>query len=170
MRTRHAVTATRLGEVTLVAGGDALTGLYFPHHWYRPSQATFGDRVGLSTDRLLSKAATQLDEYLDGSRRAFDLRTATRGDAFQERVWESLKGIPFGETRTYGALADALGDPTLAQSVGQAVGRNPLCVIIPCHRVVGRDGGLTGYAGGLPRKRFLLGLEEPALVKAAWLA
>ena len=166
MNTRHAVTTTELGEITLVAEGDALIGLYFPHHWYKPSQTAFGDRVRLSTHPLLSEAAAQLDEYLSGDRRTFDLRTATRGDAIQERVWELLKEIPFGQTTTYEALADALGDRTLAQSVGEAVGRNPLCVIIPCHRVVGKDGRLTGYAGGLPRKRFLLGLEEPALVRA----
>ena len=169
MNTRHAVTTTELGEITLVAEGDALIGLYFPRHWYKPSQAAFGERVQLSTDPLLSEAAAQLDEYLNGDRRTFDLRSATRGDAFQERVWELLKGIPFGETTTYGALADALGDKTLAQSVGEAAGRNPLCVIIPCHRVVGKDGRLTGYAGGLPRKRFLLGLEEPAPAKAGQL-
>jgi len=166
MNTRHGMTTTELGEITLAAEGDALTGLYFPDHWYKPSRTALGCRVRLSTDPLLSEAAAQLDEYLHRDRRAFDLRTATRGDAFQERVWELLKEIPFGETTTYGALADALGDRTLAQSVGEAVGRNPLCVIIPCHRVVGKDGRLTGYAGGLPRKRFLLGLEEPASVKA----
>jgi len=166
MDTRHAVTTTRLGEITLVAEGDALVGLYFPHHWYRPSQAALGVSVRLSADPVLSEAAAQLDEYLGGGRRAFDLRTATRGDTFQERVWALLKEIPFGETTTYGALADTLGDRTLARSVGEAVGRNALSVVIPCHRVVGRDGGLTGYAGGLSRKRFLLDLEEPAQVKA----
>jgi len=166
MDTRHAVTTTRLGEITLMAEADALVGLYFPHHWYRPSQAAFGPGVRPSADPLLSEAAAQLDEYLRGDRRAFDLRTATRGDAFQERVWALLKEIPFGETTTYGALADALGERTLARSVGEAVGRNPLSVVIPCHRVVGKDGRLTGYAGGLQRKRFLLELEEPALVKA----
>jgi methylated-DNA-[protein]-cysteine S-methyltransferase len=166
MNTRHAVMPTQLGEITLLAQGDALVGLYFPHHWYRPSQAAFGARVRLSADPVLREAAAQLDQYLGGDRRAFDLRTGTRGDAFQERVWALLKEIPFGETTTYGALADALGDRTLAKSVGEVVGRNRLSVVIPCHRVVGTDGRLTGYAGGLWRKRFLLELEEPALVKA----
>src|SRR5207249_12232136 len=124
MNTRHAVTATELGEITLVAEGDALVGLYFPHHWYRPSQTAFGGRVQLGADRLLSEAAAQLDEYLSGDRRTFDIRTATRGDAFQERVWELLREIAFGETTTYGALAHALGHSTLARSAGWAVGRS----------------------------------------------
>jgi methylated-DNA-[protein]-cysteine S-methyltransferase len=81
------------------------------------------------------------------------------GDTFQQRVWTLLKGIPYGETTTYGELARDLGDPALARAVGRAVGSNPLSVIVPCHRVVGKDGKLTGYAGGLERKRFLLELE-----------
>ena len=85
----------------------------------------------------------------------------TRGDDFSERVWKLLREIPYGQTTTYGALAERLGDKSLAQRVGDAVGHNPLCVFIPCHRVVGANGALTGYAGGLKRKQFLLELEEP---------
>jgi methylated-DNA-[protein]-cysteine S-methyltransferase len=166
MDTRHGVVDTALGEVTLVASGESLVGLYFRHHWYRPAQDTFGGRVPLVTDGTLSRAATQLQEYLDGNRASFDLPTATRGDPFQERVWALLHDIPRGETTTYGGLAMLLGDSALAQSVGHAVGRNPLCVIVPCHRVVGAGGRLTGYAGGLARKKFLLDLEEPALARA----
>jgi methylated-DNA-[protein]-cysteine S-methyltransferase len=97
---------------------------------------------------------------------AFDLPLAVDGDEFQRRVWAMLDEIPFGETTTYGELAERLGDKALAQRVGQAVGHNPLSIVVPCHRVVGKDGKLTGYAGGLKRKQFLLDLEEPAAVKS----
>jgi methylated-DNA-[protein]-cysteine S-methyltransferase len=105
--------------------------------------------------------ARQLGEYFAGERTGFELALDPPGDAFDRRVWELVAGIPYGRTRTYGELARDLGDPALAQAVGAANGRNPLCVVVPCHRVIGADGGLTGYAGGLPRKRFLLDLEAP---------
>jgi methylated-DNA-[protein]-cysteine S-methyltransferase len=159
MSTRHTYVGTTLGDLLLVAEGAALTGLYFPHHWYPPAADRIGDRV--DDDPLFAAAATELDEYLAGRRRAFDLPIAPAGDGFQERVWTRLSAIPYGETTTYGALAAELGNPALAQRVGQAVGRNPVSIVVPCHRVVGRDGGLTGYAGGLERKRFLLDLEDP---------
>jgi methylated-DNA-[protein]-cysteine S-methyltransferase len=164
MNSRHAVIETRLGEVVLVADDASLVGLYFPHHWYKPPASTFGVRVDVADDLLFSETRRQLDEYLGGSRTTFDLPTSTRGDAWQETVWALLRDIPYGRTTTYGDLAGRLGDPGLAQAVGQAVGRNPLCVIVPCHRVVGRGGSLTGYAGGVRRKRILLELEEPAEV------
>ncbi|WP_328535659.1 methylated-DNA--[protein]-cysteine S-methyltransferase [Streptomyces sp. NBC_00344] len=160
MNTRHAVVVTVLGEVTVVASGDAITGLYFPHHWYMPSEASLGTRVAVADDALLDRARAQLGEYLDGGRTVFDLPTATDGDPLQERVWAVLNEIPFGETTTYGAIAERLGNKALAQSVGRAVGHNPISVIVPCHRVVGSDGRLTGYAGGLKRKQTLLELEE----------
>ena len=161
MNTRHAIVDTVLGELTLVAIDDAIVGLYFPHHWTRPSLETFGPRVDAHDDALLGLASTQVAAYLDGERNSFDLPTALIGDAFQQRVWALLGEIPFGETTTYGELAERLGDKSLAQSVGKAVGQNPLSIIIPCHRVVGKDGKLTGYAGGLRRKQFLLDMEEP---------
>ena len=164
---RHARTETALGEVTLVAEDDALTGLYFRSHWYRPEEQAFGDPVEIDADPLLRQAREELDAYLSGERRTFEVPVRTAGDAFAELVWGLLREIPYGGTTTYGALAERLGDRSLAQRVGQAVGRNPLCVLIPCHRVVGSDGSLTGYAGGLRRKRFLLDLEEPADVAAA---
>jgi methylated-DNA-[protein]-cysteine S-methyltransferase len=153
----HTVIDSPVGELTLVADGDALTGLYFPHHWYRPDPETFGPLVNGG----LGEARRQLTEYFAGERRAFDLTVDARGDDFQRRVWRLLNDVPFGQTTTYGELAARLGDPTLAREVGAAVGRNPLCVIVPCHRVVGKDGALTGYAGGLKRKRYLLELESP---------
>lgn len=165
--TRHAIVETSLGGLTVVASGDAITGLYFPHHWYLPSEASMGRRVAVRDDTLLTLAATQLDEYLNGDRTTFDLPTRTNGDAFQERVWAMLREIPFGETTTYGELAERLGNKALAQSVGQAVGHNPLSIIVACHRVVGSNGKLTGFAGGLKRKQRLLEIEEPETVKAA---
>ena len=166
MDPRHTLVNTPLGDVTLVASDDSMTGLYFHRHWYRPAQHTFGHHVSVSADPLLATAWRQLDEYLSGARTSFDLPATTRGDRLQEQVWALLKDIPFGETTTYGALAEQLGDRTLAQSVGKAIGRNPLCVIVPCHRVVGKDGKLTGYAGGLERKRFLLDVEKSVLATA----
>ncbi len=167
MYTRHAVADTSLGDLTIVASDDAIVGLYFPHHWYLPSAESIGTRVEVSDDALIGRAAGQLAEYLGGERTSFDLPLATSGDPLQERVWAMLKEIPFGETTTYGGLAERLGNRALAQTVGQAVGHNPISIIIPCHRVVGKDGRLTGYAGGLQRKRSLLELEEPEPARAA---
>ena len=166
MNTRHAIVDTVLGDLTLVAADDTIVGLYFAHHWTRPSRDSFGPEADTSDDPLLGAAQTQLAEYLSGERTSFDLPTAASGDAFEKRVWAILEEIPFGETTTYGDLALRLGDNSLAWAVGQAVGHNPLSIIVPCHRVVGKDGKLTGYAGGLKRKQFLLDLEEPATVKA----
>jgi methylated-DNA-[protein]-cysteine S-methyltransferase len=167
MTTRHAVIDSALGELTIVADDDALTGLYFRHHWYRPSADMFGPRVDAQSDELLARAQTQLTDYLAGLRTDFDLPITLHGDAVQHRVWDLLTTIPYGDTVTYSELAAVLADGTTAQEVGQAVGRNPLSIVVPCHRVVGRNGQLTGYAGGLKRKQFLLELEEPAEVKAA---
>lgn len=166
MTTRHSLVDTTLGPITLVARDDAITGLYFRHHIRRPAQEALGTEVDSGADPLLDAAAAQLTEYLAGGRRDFDLPFDAQGDAFQHAVWSILEEIPFGETTTYGAIAERLGDRALAYRVGQAVGANPLCVFVPCHRVLGANGSLTGYAGGLARKRALLELEEPAAVSA----
>jgi methylated-DNA-[protein]-cysteine S-methyltransferase len=159
--TRHAIVDTELGGLTVVARGRALVGVYFPEHWTMPPREAIGSRVEARGDAVISAAATQLAEYLAGERTSFDLPTATAGDVFQERVWDQLREIPRGETTTYGSIADALGPEVSPRGVGRAVGRNPLSIVVPCHRVVGSDGRLTGFAGGLERKRFLLELEEP---------
>lgn len=159
---RHAPVGTTLGEVTLVAEGEELTGLYFPGHWHLPEASAFGVRVKATSDGVLGRAETELDAYLAGQRQSFDVPVRARGDEFSERAWGLVREIPYGQTTSYGALAERLGDRRLAQRVGQAVGRNPVCVVIPCHRVVGADGSPTGYAGGLERKRSLLEFEEPA--------
>ena len=151
----HTVVTTELGELTLVRGADGLRGLYFPHHWYRPAQATFGPR----RDVGFAATAAQLAEYLAGRRTGFDLEQAPRGDEFQQRVWDLVAQVPYGATVTYGELGRRLGSDVTAQEVGAAVARNPLCIVVPCHRVVGSDGSLTGYAGGMERKEYLLHLE-----------
>lgn len=158
MSTTHTVAASPLGDLTLVADEGRLTGLYFPHHWYRPDPASFGAR----DDTGFGDVTAQLGEYFAGQREGFELTLDPRGDDFQHRVWALISAIPYGQTTSYGELAKQLGDGTAAKDVGQAVGRNPLSVIVPCHRVVGKDGQLTGYAGGLARKRFLLDLEHRA--------
>jgi methylated-DNA-[protein]-cysteine S-methyltransferase len=155
MTATHTTIDSPLGELTLVASDAVLSGLYFPGHWYMPAPEVFGARSGHGFER----AERQLGEYFAGERTEFELETTIAGDGFQRRVWSLIDRIPYGQTTTYGEMARELGDPTLARRVGGAVGRNPLSIFTPCHRVVGKDGKLTGYAGGLSRKRFLLELE-----------
>ena len=161
MTTRHAYIDTELGGMLLVAHGDTLTGAYFEGQKYPPAADAIGDVVSVEEDRLLAQAAAEMHAYLKGERDSFDVPIAPQGDEFSQRVWQILLRIPYGETATYGAIADELGSKGLSQRVGQSVGHNPLSVIVPCHRVLGSDGSLTGYAGGLDRKRALLALEEP---------
>jgi methylated-DNA-[protein]-cysteine S-methyltransferase len=162
MNATHTVIDSPVGELTVVAADGAITGLYFTNHLRAPARAALGER----TDEGFAEVTKQLGEYFAGTRREFDLPLAPVGNDFQRRVWALLATIPYGETRSYGDLAKALGDPGLAQAVGSANGRNPIRIIVPCHRVVGADGSLTGYAGGLDRKRYLLEMEEPADVSA----
>jgi methylated-DNA-[protein]-cysteine S-methyltransferase len=157
----HTVMPSPLGEITLVAEDGALAGCYMELH-KRPDDETLGAR----DDTVLSDVVTQLTEYFAGERTEFTVPLAPRGDEFQLRVWALLREIPYGQTRSYGDLARALGDVNLSQAVGWANGRNPISIIVPCHRVIGSDGSLVGYAGGLDRKRFLLALEEPAAEEA----
>jgi methylated-DNA-[protein]-cysteine S-methyltransferase len=152
----HTTIRSSLGDLTVVGRDGSVTGLYFPHHWHRPDQAGFGQ----DRDDGFDAVRRQLEEYLAGERRDFDLPVETAGSPFQERVWHLLRQIPYGATVSYGELSRKLGGGVTAQEVGGAVGRNPVSVIIPCHRVVGASGGLTGYAGGLRRKRILLDLEQ----------
>jgi methylated-DNA-[protein]-cysteine S-methyltransferase len=162
MTARHTVIESPLGELTLTADGDALTGVYYRHHWHPPTADVLGQYVAPTADELFRSTSEQLREYLAGQRTRFDLPIALVGDPLPRRVWDLLAGIGYGQTTTYGELAAELADGTTPYQVGQAVGRNPLSIVVPCHRVVGKDGTLTGYAGGLKRKRFLLELEEPA--------
>ncbi len=162
--TRHDETLTStaiaspLGALTLVADPRALVGLYFEAH--RPAPRVRGARVGSS--RVLAQAARELEAYFARPAHRFQLALAPHGTAFERAVWAALREIPVGEVRTYGALARALGRPSAARAVGGAVARNPLSIVVPCHRVVGADGSLTGFAGGLPRKAWLLARERRA--------
>ena len=156
--TVYTVVESPIGDLTLVGDGAALSALYFADHARRPDGRTFGPR----DDDAFPAAREQLTEYFAGGRTTFDLPLAPVGNVFQRKVWRLLTTIPYGQTRTYGRLAVDLGDPGLARAVGAANGRNPISVVVPCHRVVGHDGALTGYAGGLARKAYLLELERPA--------
>ena len=144
-----------IGELTVVAEDGALVGLYMTGHRPAPDPESFGERV----DDALPAATAQLAEYFAGERTAFDLPLAPHGTAFQQAVWAALRDIPYGETRSYGELAAALGRPGASRAVGLANGRNPISIVVPCHRVVGAGGKLTGYAGGMERKSWLLALE-----------
>jgi methylated-DNA-[protein]-cysteine S-methyltransferase len=156
----HTTISTSLGDLTVAAGHGSVTGLYFPHHWHMPDPARLGQYRDDGFTDVFEAVREQLDEYLAGERRGFDLPVRAAGHPRQERVWQLIGQIPYGETVTYGELACELGDGMTAQEAGAAVGRNPVSIIIPCHRVVGAHGALTGYAGGLRRKRTLLDLEQ----------
>lgn len=152
----HSMIESPLGVLTAVADGDDLVGIYFTGHRHAPGADALGEHV----TEGFEETERQLGEYFTGDRTRFELPLRPRGNEFQLRVWDALREIPYGETRTYGDLARELGCPGAAQAVGSANGRNPLSVIVPCHRVVGAGGALTGYAGGLERKRSLLDLER----------
>ena len=157
-RLSRTVTGSPLGPLTLVASNGALTGLYM--NGRAPDAVAAAGPADGADASVLAEAARQLDEYFDGQRQAFDLPVALAGTAFQRRVWAALRGIGYGETVSYGELAGQIGQPTAARAVGLANGRNPVSIVVPCHRVVGSDGSLTGYGGGLDNKRRLLELER----------
>jgi methylated-DNA-[protein]-cysteine S-methyltransferase len=148
-----------VGELTLVGDGDALAGLYMTDHRHRPPLPAGARR----DDAPFAEARRQLGEYFAGERTDFDLRLRLDGTDFQREVWRALLDIPFGQTLSYGELARAIGRPHASRAVGMANGRNPISIVVPCHRVIGSSGALTGYGGGMERKRFLLDLETPAL-------
>jgi methylated-DNA-[protein]-cysteine S-methyltransferase len=148
-----------IGELLLVGDGETLHGLYMQHgrrpvrigtHWRRSSAA-------------FTAVKDQLGDYFAGERRDFDVALTLRGSPFEQCVWSALREIPYGETTSYGEVARRIERPTGARAVGMANGRNPIAIIVPCHRVIGADGSLTGYGGGLERKRLLLGLEQREL-------
>jgi methylated-DNA-[protein]-cysteine S-methyltransferase len=150
---------TPIGELMLTGDDEALTGLYLPNSLPTP-------RADWRRDEARFAAATaQLREYFAGERSEFDLELRLEGGAFERQVWEELLRIGYGETVSYGEIARRVGHPGSARAVGAANGRNPIAIIVPCHRVIGADGSLTGYGGGLECKRTLLDLEAgtPAL-------
>jgi methylated-DNA-[protein]-cysteine S-methyltransferase len=143
--------ATPLGTLRLVSNGEALERIEFSQ--------MHGDDGQQRTDPALEQAALQLEEYFAGRRTSFSVPLAAQGTDFQHQVWSALQAIPFGELRSYRDIADSIGNHKAVRAVGAANGRNPIPIIVPCHRVIGSDGTLTGFAGGLPAKRQLLALE-----------
>lgn len=154
--------ASPLGTLRAVADADAVVGLYLPAQ--PPPTAPVAP---CRDSAVLAALAEQLAAYFAGARAAFDVPLAPRGTAFQRAVWAALVAIPFGETTSYGALAAALGRPTASRAVGAANGQNPISILVPCHRVVAAGGALTGYAGGLDAKRWLLAHEAAAVTARA---
>lgn len=155
MRT-HTVVDSPVGPLTLVDDGGALAGLYMADQRHLPDPASFGTR----DDAIQPALREQLAAYFAGELREFDVPVAVAGTPFQQAVWAALREVPYGTTCTYGDLAAAIGRPTAVRAVGAANGRNPVCIVVPCHRVVGSGGSLTGYAGGVERKQLLLSLEQ----------
>jgi methylated-DNA-[protein]-cysteine S-methyltransferase len=156
--TYHSLTQTPLGDIVLTGAGSALTGLSFAGETPPP---------GRRDDAALAEPARQVREYFAGERTAFDLPLRLHGTDFDCEVWEAVAAIGYGETATYGELADRIGRPGAARAVGAANGRNPIALIVPCHRVIGAAGALTGYAYGVDRKRALLELEGVLLAARA---
>ncbi|MGX1134318.1 methylated-DNA-[protein]-cysteine S-methyltransferase [Streptomyces glaucescens] len=157
---QHTVIDSPYGPLTLVADDGVLCGVYMENQRHRPPEDAFGEPATAPSTRPFAEAEEQLEAYFAGERTEFTLPLRLHGTPFQRTVWEHLRTIPYGETRTYGQLADALGNPKASRAVGLANGKNPVGIIIPCHRVVGADGSLTGYGGGLDRKRRLLDFER----------
>ena len=161
MQEIHGFLETPLGHYTLAAAPEGLT-------WVAPptrggAHPTLSELHDARARRHLAAAEEALRAYFAGTLQSFEsLRLAPRGSAFMQRVWQALREIPFGETTSYGELAREIGHPSAARAVGLANGRNPISIIVPCHRVIGADGSLTGYAGGLSRKRWLLEHEQAA--------
>jgi methylated-DNA-[protein]-cysteine S-methyltransferase len=160
MPTTFTRVSSPVGELVLAASGAALTGVYFnpSRHGPPPTEGAGcveDDGRGLAGG-VLARAGQQLGEYFAGTRTTFDIPLDAPGTAFQRRVWDALRAIPYGTTLSYGELARRLGDVRATRAVGAANGKNPIPIIVPCHRVVGANGALTGFGGGLDRKRWLL--------------
>lgn len=155
--TRYRIVDSPIGPLTLAGRGTTLTHLLMDNHSHAPNSAGW-----IRDDTAFIDVAEQLADYFDGERTEFELDLELAGTEFQRRVWAALLTIPYGQTRSYGRLAAQIGSPTASRAVGLANGRNPISIIVPCHRVIGSDGSLTGYGGGIERKRALLALEQGA--------
>jgi len=170
MTTSSTRISTPVGELLLTASDTALTGVYFPTSRRGPpptQRADWMEDYGRGPAcEILARTRQQLSEYFDGSRTTFELPLEALGSAFEHRVWNAVRAIPYGVTTSYGELARRLGDVTATRAVGAANGKNPIPIIVPCHRVVGAKGDLTGFGGGLDRKRWLLE-HEGVLMKLA---
>jgi methylated-DNA-[protein]-cysteine S-methyltransferase len=155
----HKIMPSPIGKLKLVASDRGLAAILWEND--NPRRVKVGETVEDNSHPVLLKTERQLKEYFDGKRKSFSLDLDLVGTDFQKNVWEALLEIPFGETRSYGQLAKRLGNPRASRAVGAANGRNPISIIVPCHRVIGASGKLTGFAGGLDAKEHLLGLEDP---------
>lgn len=153
--TRFRIIDSPIGPLTLAGEGGVLTHLRMVDQTYEPDRADWE-----LDDRAFPEAVEQLGEYFAGERREFDLELTMQGTEFQQKVWNALRSIPYGETRSYGQIAEQIGSPNASRAVGLANGHNPIAVIVPCHRVIGANGSLTGFGGGLERKSRLLELER----------
>lgn len=162
---QHRRTETPLGTLTLARSAKGLCGAWFDDQRDAPPADRFPPALARSDDPLLNTAADQLQAYFDGRLQRFDLPLdLSAGTDFQQAVWQALLAIAYGQLDRYSALAQRIGKPAAVRAAGGAIGRNPLSIIVPCHRVLGRDGQLTGYSGGLWRKQALLRLEGHALL------
>jgi methylated-DNA-[protein]-cysteine S-methyltransferase len=153
--------STPVGALKLVAGDKGLVAILWPND--DPSRVRLGPLAERADHPVLVEAERQLAAYFAGQRERFDLPLDFRGTDFQKSVWAALLAIPFGETRSYAAIARAIGRPSAVRAVGAANGRNPISIVAPCHRVIGADGSLTGFAGGIEAKRWLLAMENRRL-------
>ncbi|MDN5754722.1 MAG: methylated-DNA--[protein]-cysteine S-methyltransferase [Micrococcaceae bacterium] len=157
---RYAYMDSPIGRIRLSATGKGLAGVHMEDHAHQPAGPPEGTEVSDSAPcPIIGQGIDELGEYFAGTRTRFDVTLDPSGTDFQQRVWALLRTIDHGTTRSYGDLAAELGDPHLSRAVGTANGRNPLSIIVPCHRVIGADGSMTGYGGGVDRKLFLLRLE-----------
>ena len=153
-----------VGQLTLVARDGKLTAILWEKE--RPNRVRLGALQEANNSPVLEETERQLKEYFAGTRNRFELELDFAGTDFQKKVWQALLTIPFGETRSYSQIAAQIGSPKAVRAVGAANGRNPISIVAPCHRVIGASGGLTGFAGGLEAKQYLLELEEHALSPA----
>jgi methylated-DNA-[protein]-cysteine S-methyltransferase len=153
--TRYRTIDSPIGPLTLAGDGEVLTNLRMVDQTYEPDRADW-----VRDDAAFPDAVEQLAAYFDGTLQTFDLKLEMAGTQFQRKVWEALRTIPYGETRSYGEIARQIGAPTAFRAVGLANGHNPIAVIVPCHRVIGANGSLTGFGGGLERKSALLDMEK----------
>lgn len=156
----HVVVATPVGQLQIAVSSRGITGIYMQESTHPPAPEDLGSALAAPGEHpLLEQCARELHEYFEAQRTEFSVPLDAHGTEFQQRVWAQLAAIPYGESRSYGEIALELGDAKLTRAVGTANGRNPISIIVPCHRVIGADGSLTGYAGGLAAKLLLLRLE-----------
>ena len=158
MKYYYTVMESPVGDITLIADDKSLCAIYWPNQ--QPNEKKFPDLEKKDSNKVLRSTVKQLNDYFKGKRTQFDLPLRAVGTNFQEQVWKALTSIDYGDTVSYGDIAKDIKNPKAVRAVGAAIGKNPISIIIPCHRVIGSNGKLTGFAGGLSTKEFLLNLEN----------